>query len=191
MQPFGRKRFELLDSREGMVSRKVLLANDLIDGGWSTAPDDPEQKLFLLGYKPFIENIELLRDKLVSSHVTNAPIRPELEYEFDDVCFDGDWEFPLIASSTHLLYVHVLDSVVRMLVEGFVRDWVLRFGRTWEVMDKPSFPSLGCIGSLRVQEFVDDGQGFVVEADYSSSFVWERILRRSDIDKRKWMKWKE
>ena len=191
MQPFGRRRFELLDSREGMVSRKVLLANDLIDGGWSTAPDDPEQKLFLLGYKPFIENIELLRDKLVSSHVTNAPIRPELEYEFDDVCFDGDWEFPLIASSTHLLYVHVSDSVVRMLVEGFVRDWVLRFGRTWEVMGEPSFPSLGCIGSLRVQEFVDDGQGFVVEADYSSSFVWERILRRSDIDKRKWMKWKE
>lgn len=191
MQPFGRRRFELLDSREGMVSRKVLLANDLIEGGWSTAPDDPEQKLFLLGYKPFIENIELLRDKLVSFHVTNAPIRPKLEYEFYDVCFDGDWEFPLIASSTHLLYVHVSDSVVRMLVEGFVRDWVLRFGRTWEVMGEPSFPSLGCIGSLRVQEFVDDGQGFVVEADYSSSFVWERILRRSDIDKRKWMKWKE
>lgn len=172
------------------MKRKVLLVNDIMDGGWSTAVDDPVQKLFLLGYQPFIDNINLFRDGEVSSYITTGSVRPELEHEFADVCFDGDWEKPLVVSSTHLLYVHSFNFGAKMLVEGFVRDWILRFGRTWEVVDKPSFPDLRCVGSLRVREFDDDEQGFVVEVEYSSSFAYEYILRKTDIDKRKWMKWK-
>lgn len=171
-----------------MVKRKVLLVNDIMDGGWSTSVDDPEQRLFLLGYRPFIENHELIRGQNISCYVATSPVRPELEYELSDVCFDGDWDSPLVVSSTHLLYVYASVPAVGVLVEGFVRDWVLRFGRTWE---KSSFPDLRCIGSLRVREFEDDGNGFVVEVEYSSSFASERLLRRSDIDKREWMKWRE
>lgn len=171
-----------------MMRRKVLLVNEMMDGGWSTVTNDPEQRLFLLGYRPFIDNNNLFRECEVSSHITIGPVRAELEHEFADVCFDGDWEKPLVVSSTHLLYVYVSNPAVRVLVEGFVRDWVLRFGRSWE---KSSFPDLRCVGCLRVREFEDDGNGFVVEVEYSSSFACERIVRKTDVDKRKWMKWKE
>ncbi len=181
----------MLNRREEMMRRKVLLVDDMMDGGWSTTADDPEQKLFLLGYQPFIENNNLFRDGEVSSYITTGSVRPELEHEFSDICFDGDWEKPLVVSSTHLLYVHSFNFGAKMLVEGFIRDWVLRFGRTWESTGKPLFPDLRCVGSLRVREFDDDGQGFVVEVKYSSSFAYELVLRKTDIDKRKWMKWRD
>lgn len=173
------------------MRRKVLLMGGMLDGGWSTSVDDPEQRLFLLGYRPFIDNNNLFRECEVSSHITTGPVRAELEHEFADVCFDGDWEKPLVVSSTHLLYVHSFDSRAKMLVEGFIRDWVLRFGRTWEASDKLLFPDLRCVGCLRVREFDDDGNGFVVEVEYSSSFACERIVRKTDVDRREWMKWKE
>lgn len=158
-----------------MAIRRVLLVGGSKTNwrrlGWSSDNSNTlsdEQRRFLLEYKPFIDFI-LNKPKILC--------RLDTYWDLDNIV--------LTFSSTLVLSdgVFVIECYrveTKSLVEGFIRDWVLRFGKTWET-SRYHFPSLDIFHLLEVCEIDDMGlevQAFPViqeKTDYST--IWKEEVR--------------
>lgn len=158
-----------------MAIRRVLLMSGNEKNwrcrGWSSDDSDffsDEQRRFLLEYKPFID------------FITNKPKM---------LCWINTyWDLEILAQSAPNLLILsdgklVIDCYrveTKSLVEGFIRDWVLRFGRTWETSCY-HFPTLDIFHLLEVCEIEDMGfevQAFPViyeKGDYAT--IWKEEVR--------------
>ncbi len=157
-----------------MAIRRVLLMGGSKTNwrrrGWSSDDTDffsDEQRQFLLEYKPFIDFITY---------------KPKMFCRIDTY-----WDLDVDCSLTNLLILSdgmfVIDCYrveTKSLVEGFIRDWVLRFGRTWETSCY-HFPTLDIFHLLEVCEIDDMGlnvQAFPViceKSDYAT--IWKEEVR--------------
>lgn len=157
-----------------MAIRRVLLMGGSKTNwrrrGWSSDDTDffsDEQRRFLLGYKPFIDFINN---------------KPKMFCRIDTYWdLDVDWSLTnLLILNDGMFVIDCYRVETKSLVEGFIRDWVLRFGRTWETSCY-HFPTLDIFHLLEVCEIDDMGlnvQAFPViceKSDYAT--IWKEEVR--------------
>lgn len=158
-----------------MAIRRVLLVGGSQTNwrcrGWSSDDSNffsDEQRRFLLEYKPFIDFI-LNKPKILC--------RLDIYWDLEII----DLAAPnLLVLSDGVLVIDCYRMETKSLIEGFIRDWVLRFGKTWETSCY-HFPSLDIFHLLEVCEI--DDMGFEVQAfpviqektDYST--IWKEEVR--------------
>lgn len=139
--------------------------------GWSSDNSNTlsvEQRRFLLEYKPFIDFI-LNKPKIL------CQLDTYWDLEFIDLSGPN-----LLVLSDGMFMINCYRVETKSLVEGFIRDWVLRFGRTWET-SRYHFPFLDIFHLLEVYEIDDMGlevQAFPViheKTDYST--IWKEEVR--------------
>lgn len=159
-----------------MAIRRVLLLSGSTANwrrlGWSSDNSNTlstEQRRFLLEYKPFIDFI-LNKPKILC--------RLDTYWDFDGII---DLTSPsTLVLSDGVFVIECYRVETKSLVEGFIRDWVLRFGKTWET-SRYHFPSLEIFHLLEVYEIDDMGlevQAFPViheKTDYST--IWKEEVR--------------
>ncbi len=139
--------------------------------GWSSDDSDffsDEQRRFLLEYKPFID------------FITNKPrmlCRIDTYWDFESV----DRSAPnLLILSDGMFVIDCYRVEAKSVIEGFVRDWVLRFGKTWETSCY-HFPTLDFFHLLEVCEIDDMGlevRAFPMiceKSDYTT--IWKEEVR--------------